>query len=74
MNDPSLPQIGPNQKVFQLDNHVRTIKMGMNLTGLVLGKASEGLLDQYIILLDNPLSTHKAIVVPSSCLELISDA
>lgn len=39
-------------------------KMGTNM-----GKSTEHIIDFYIIQLNVPLSTHKAVTVPESCLK-----
>lgn len=41
-------------------------------TGKNLGKAIDGIIDHYIILLDEPLPDRLAVVMPESCLLLMS--
>ena len=67
-------QIGTQQKTFHLDDNVSFhITSEVSGTGVILGKASEGLLDGYIVLLDKPLPGFKAIVVFSNALDLLED-
>lgn len=59
-------------KNFALDEHVlidnTTSVLLDGKMGTILGKAVEGLGDAYIILLDEPLPTHKAIVLVEACI------
>ncbi len=73
MTETQYPPLGPFQKRFQLDDRVRFIKAIATIegTGTVLARATEGILDQYIVLLDNPLPERKALLLPSSALEKI---
>ncbi len=40
------------------------------MTGVNLGTSSVGVVDLYIILLDVPLKTHRAVTIPESCLKV----
>lgn len=58
-----------------LNAPVEIVKTGSGLdmaTGRNLGKATEGIVDFYIILLDEPLPDRLAVVMSESCLILMS--
>lgn len=63
------------KKNFNLDDHV-VFKGAGELTGqfaTVLGKyAAGGYVDSYIVLLDNPTPTSKAIVIIETCIDKVS--
>jgi hypothetical protein len=40
-------------------------------TGKNLGKATENIIDFYIILLDEPIPNHLAVIFPEGCLVLL---
>lgn len=64
------------KKEFKLDQRVRFINLPedcnlLNEEGIILGKCFENVTDHYIVLLDNPTKTHKAIGMTESCLEAL---
>lgn len=64
-------------KNFELDEPVKFVNTNELLdgtTGTILGQSSSGVVDFYIVLLDRPFITHKAVVMPESCLERTFEA
>jgi hypothetical protein len=58
-------------KNFQVDDRVWIDAGEFQAFGIILGKASEHIVDCYIVLLDEPLPTHKAGVFPEGCITLL---
>jgi hypothetical protein len=63
----------PLKKEFYVDN--RVVIWNTNSTeldgkkGTILGKGTEHIVDSYIVLLDEPLPTHKAVLLPEGCIK-----
>jgi hypothetical protein len=62
-------------KNFSVDERVKIVNTNELLdgtTGTILGQSTTGVINNaYIVLLDVPLTTHKAITMPESLLERI---
>ncbi len=59
-------------KNFALNERVVIHNTGEEMdgrTGEILGKSSFGIVDFYIVLLDDPTPSHRAVNVPEGCLD-----
>lgn len=64
------------KKSFPLKTRVRFIGLPKdcalyNKTGVVLGTAIVDVTDTYIVMLDEPLPSHLAMIITEACLELV---
>ena len=60
-----------SKKEFTLNQHVMIINAGelSNKTGVILGKSSVDIIDDYIVLLDTPTETNIAVSITESCIK-----